>query len=146
MNTEPRKRHPSGLFDAHAKRAFVSAQQEAEERGGKFLVSGLVLHMAAKAEDDFAARLLDAMGCDLSRLDQAVDAEWSARSPYMQDRPATLVNKAFNAVASEAQPDTELQLEALLVRMLSYPDSMASRVAARLGVEPHVLAQRLTEL
>ncbi|SRR6266851_2250778 len=146
MTGEPRKRHPIGLFDARAKRVFGSAQREAEERGGKFLISGLILHVAAKAQDDFAALLLDAVGGDLSRLDEAVDAEWSARSPFMQDRPATLVNEAFDAIASEAQPDTELQLAALLVRILSYPDSMASRVAVRVGVEPHVLAQRLTEI
>lgn len=145
MSTEPRKRHPAGLFDERSKRVFGSAQQESEKRGGKFLVSGLILYAAAKAGDDFAARLQQAMGCDLDRLAEGVDAEWSARSPYMLDRPSTLVNESFQAVASEAQPDTELHLSALLAAMLRYPDSMASRVAIRIGVEPNVLAERLTE-
>lgn len=64
---------------------FTSAQQEVEKRGGSFQISGLMLFTAAKAGDDFSALLLDAMGFDIERLAAAVDAEWSARSRYMQD-------------------------------------------------------------
>src|SRR6266850_8497699 len=140
-------RHASGTFDGQARSAFSAAQQEAERRGGSFLVSGLILYEAAVAGDAFATRLCEAMGCDLDRLGQAVDAEWTSRSPYLQDRPATLVNEAFQSVASGAANTTlELRLPALLIAMLDYPDSMASRLARRLDVEPAVLARRLSEL
>ena len=140
-------RHPVGVFDSQARSAFTAAQREAERRGGSFLVSGLILYAAAVTGDAFATRLCEAMGCDLDRLGQAVDAEWSSRSPYLQDRPATLVNEAFQSVASGAANTTlELRLPALLIAMLDYPDSMASRLARRLDVEPAVLARRLSEL
>jgi len=140
-------RHPVGVFDSSARSAFSAAQREAERRGGSFLVSGLILYAAAIAGDSFATRLCEAMGCDLDRLGQAVDAEWGSRSPVLQDRPATLVNEAFQSVASGAANTTlELRLPALLIAMLGYPDSMASRLARRLDVEPAVLAGRLSEL
>lgn len=143
MSVEPRKRHPLGLFDAPAKTVFAAAQREAESRGGTFLISGFILYAAAKAGDQFAAVLLEAMGCDLDRLAQATDAEWSGRSKYLQDRPTTLVNEAFQKVAGEAQPGSELRLSVLLAAMLAYPESMATRVAVRVGIEPKVLAERL---
>jgi len=141
------RRHPVGLFDSQTKSAVSAAQKEADRRGGSFLVSGLILYAAAVAGDALAARICEAMGCDLERLGQAVDAEWSSRSPYLQDRPATLVNEAFQSVASgAANPTLELRLPALLIAMLDYPDSMASRLASRLDVEPAVLARRLSDL
>jgi len=73
-------RHPVGVFDSQARSAFSAAQREAEQRGGSFLVSGLILYAAAVAGDSFATRLCEAMGCDLDRLGQAVDAEWSSPS------------------------------------------------------------------
>ena len=140
-------RHPVGVFDSHARSAFSGAQREAERRGGSFLVSGLILYAAAITGDTFATRLCEAMGCDLDRLGQAVDAEWSSRSPFLQDQPATLVNEAFQSVASGAANTTlELRLPALLIAMLDYPESMASRLARRLDLEPAVLARRLSEL
>ena len=143
MTAEPRKRHAVGLFDDHAKGVFTSAQQDAERRGAKVLVSGLILLAAANADGGFSAILLDSIGCDLDRLTEAVAAEWNARSRYLQDQPVTLVNEAFQSVAAEAQPGVQLHLPSLLATMLRYPDSMASRVATRVGVEPNVLAERL---
>jgi len=140
---EPHKRHPVGLFDAHAKRAFDAAQQDADRRGGKVLVSGLVLNAAANAGDSLSARLLEAMGTDLKTFNSAVDAEWSARSRWLQDQPFTLVNEAFQKVAANSEPGTDLRLETLLAVMLGYPDSMASRVVRRIGIEPEILAERI---
>ena len=145
MATEPRKRHPVGLFDADAKRVFTAAQQDADRRGGSFLISGLILYAAAKAGEGFSEVLLEAMGCNLDQLTEAVESEWSARTRYRQDQPATLVNEAFQTVAAGMQPGTDLHLSALLAAMLSYPNAMASRLATRVGIEPLLLAERLTE-
>lgn len=112
-------------------------------------MSGLILLAAAKADDDFAAGLLEAMGCDLDRLSEAVDGEWSSRSPSFQDGKAgslqnpPLLNEAFHSVAAKAQPDAVLHLGALLATLLRNPDSMASRVAVRVGAEPTLVADRL---
>lgn len=146
MTDEPRRRSPVGNFDASAKAAFISAQGDAERRGGKVLVSGLVMYAAAKAGNDFAERLLGALGIDLASLTEAVDDEWGARSVWMQDQPFTLVREAIEAVAADAAPGEELHLLSLLSKFLGYPDSMASRVALRIGVEPRALANRLTEV
>lgn len=78
MTSQRRKRHPVGLFDATAKAAFTSAQREAKRRGGKVLISGLILYAAAKAGDNFSARLLEALESDLDSLSNAVDSEWRA--------------------------------------------------------------------
>lgn len=61
----------------------------------------------------------------------------------MQDQPVRLLNEAFEAVAADAKPGTELHVATLLSKLLGYPDSMASRMARRVGVEPDVLAERL---
>src|SRR5438128_12426615 len=108
---EPRKRHPLGLFDAHAKSVLDAAQQNANRRGANVVVSGLILHAAANAGDSLSARLLEAMGTDLSTLNSAVDAEWNARSRWLQDQPFTLVNEAFHKVAADSEPGTDLRLE-----------------------------------
>jgi hypothetical protein len=139
----PDKKHPLGLFDPSARLVFAAAQHEAELRGGTFLISGLIVYAAAKADDEFAFLLLEALGCDLHKLADAIDAEWAGRSEYLQDRPATLVNQAFNSLAAVAQPGSEFHLPALVAAMLAYPDSMASRVATRVGVDPKMLAERL---
>jgi ATP-dependent Clp protease ATP-binding subunit ClpA len=138
---EPRKRHPVGLFNAHAKRVFVAAQRDADRRGGKVLVSGLILYAAANAGDRFSARLLEAMGTDLDTLNSAVDAEWSSRSVWLQDQPFSLLNEAFQKVVADS--GTRLRLGTLLAATLGYPDSMASRVVKRIGIEPAILAPRL---
>jgi ATP-dependent Clp protease ATP-binding subunit ClpA len=132
-----------GLFNAHAKGVFIAAQQDADRRGGKALVSGLILHAAANAGDRFSARLLEAMGTDLDTLNSAVDAEWSSRSRWLQDQPFSLLNEAFQKVAADSEPGTDLRLGTLLAAMLGYPDSMASRVLKRIGIEPAILAPRL---
>jgi ATP-dependent Clp protease ATP-binding subunit ClpA len=143
MADEPRNRHPSGLFDTAARAAFTAAQSDAERRGGKVLVSGLILYAAVKAGNDSAARLLNALGTDLDSLSKAVDDEWNARSAWMQDQPFTLLNEAFQAVAAESEPGTELHMTSLLVKLLGYPDSMASRLVRRVGGEPSVAAERI---
>ena len=143
MATEGRPRHPVGLFDAHAKAVFLAAQQDAERRGAKFLVSGLVLHAAATAGDQFSAALLGLIGVDLDALDAAVDAEWDAGSHRLQDQPPTLLNQAFQAVAAAAPPRMELDLASLLVEILAYPDSMATRVVRRVGADPNRVAEEL---
>ena len=140
---EPRKRHPVGLFDAHAKSAFTSAQRDAETRGGKVLVSGLILYAGAKARDAFSSQLLEILGCDLDKLSDAVDAEWSAQPKWLQDQPVTLLRDAFQSVADGAPPDAELHLAWLLAEVLGYPDSMASRVIKRMGGEPAAVADSL---
>jgi len=145
VSTEPRQRHPVGLFDADGKRVFTSAQQDAERRSGSFLISGLILYAAAKAGDRFSDVLLEAMGCNLDQFTEAVDSEWSAQTRYLQDQPATLVNEAFQSVAAGMQPGADLHVSVLLAAMLRYPNSMASRLATRLGIEPLLLAERLTE-
>ena len=83
------------------------------------------------------------MRTDLGTLNAAVDAEWGARSHWTQDQPMTLVNEAFRGVVDDAPPGAQLRLDALLAKMLSYRDSMASRVATRVGIDPAALADRL---
>ena len=143
MAEESPKRHPIGRFDAEAKSAFITAQRDAEVRGGKVLVSGLILCAAANSGGSLSARLLGALDTDLDTLNAAVDAEWSARSHRMQDQPLTVVREAFEAVERDSLPDSELHLDMLLSNMLRFPDSMASRVARRIGKEPSAVAERL---
>ena len=143
MAEESPKRHPIGRFDAEAKSAFTTAQRDAEGRGGKFLVSGLLLCAAANSGGSLSARLLGALDTDLDTLNAAVDAEWSARSHRMQDQPFTVVREAFEAVERDSPPGSELHLDVLLANMLRFPDSMASRVARRVGKEPSAVAERL---
>lgn len=144
MTDDGPNRHPVAMFDTAAKAVFTSAQTEGERRGGNVLVSGLILFAAAKSGDAFAVRLLGAMGTDIDSLTNAVDVEWNVPSSvWMQDQPVTLIREAFESVAAEAEPDAELGLASLLGKFLGYPDSMASRVARRIGVEPTVLADRL---
>jgi len=146
MATEDRPRHPIGLFDAHAKAVFSAAQRDAERRGGKFLVSGLVLHAAATAGDHFSAALLGLIGVDVDALSAAVDAEWNAGSHRLQDQPPTLLNEALQAVAAAAQPDAQLDLASLLVELLAYPDSMATRIVRRVGADPNRVAEGLRRM
>ncbi len=141
---EPRGRHPVALFDSHAKSVFSAAQQDAERRGGKVLVSGLILYSAANAGDSFSIALLEALDTDLDTLNAAVDAEWNERSHWAQDQPFTVVKESFQRAADDSPSDAELHISRLLAKMLDHPDSMASRVTKRLGVEPEVLAKRLT--
>ncbi len=144
MTFEPeRKRHPVGLFHAHAKRVFSSAQRKAERRGENFLISGLLLYSAANLGDVFA-RTLAAMNTDLDRLNAAVDEEWSGRSHFVQDDPVTLVNEAFSSVAAGVEPGSAPGFSALLAAMLRYPNSMASRVVRRADVDPVRLADTLS--
>ena len=137
-------RHPVARFDSPAKNVFSAAQQDAERRGGKVLVSGLILYSAAKAGDNFSTALLEALDTDLDTLNAAIDTEWAERSAWTQDQPFTVVKESFQGVADESPPGAELHLLSLLVKMLEYPDSMASRVIKRMGVEPETLARRLT--
>ncbi len=137
------QRHPIGLFDSHAKAVFTAAQMDAEKRGGKFLVSGLILYAAARADDELAGSLVKAMSTELDTLGQAVDAEWSSRNRFLQDQPFTLVNEVFQSVASELGPGQQPRLSTFLAKVLGYPDSMASRVVRRLGVEPTDVALHL---
>jgi len=110
------------------------------------LVSGLVLHAAAAAGDQFSATLLGAIGADLGALSAAVDAEWTARPQRHQDQPLTLVNEAFQAVASAAQPNVQLGLASLLAELLVYPDSMATRVVRRIDADPNRVAEELRRI
>ncbi len=145
MTGEPeRKRHPVGLFDAHAKHVLSCAQREAERRGGKFLISGLLLYSAANLGDVFARRLNEAMNTELDSLNAAVDAEWRGRSPFFEDDPVTLVNEACTSVAAGVEPGSAPSFSALLAAMLRYPNSMASRVVRRVDVDPVRLAERLS--
>ena len=143
MATEGRRRHPVGLFDARAKAVFVAAQRDAERREGKVLVSGLMLYAAANAGDQFSTALLALIDADLDTLSAAVDAEWNARSKWLQDQPFTLLNEAFEAVAATAQPDAQLKLSALLAEILGHPDSMATRIVRRVGGDPKRVAEAL---
>jgi hypothetical protein len=140
---ESHKRHPVGRFDAQAKSAFTAAQRDAESRGGKVLVSGLLLYAAARTGGTLSSPLLEAMSTDIDTLNAAVDAEWNARLPWMQDQPFTVMKEAFEAVARDSPPDAELHLDALLAITLKFPDSMASRVVRRVGSEPSCVAERL---
>jgi len=140
---EPPERHPVGRFDAYAKSVFTAAQRDAEERGGKVLVSGLLLRAAASAEGTLSARLLEALRTDIETLNAAVDAEWNSRSRWTQDQPFTIVKEAFEAVDRDSPTNSELHLDALLANMLRFPDSMASRVVRRLGGEPSAVAEHL---
>jgi hypothetical protein len=105
--------------------------------------SGLVLHAAATADDQFSAALLGVIGVDLDALSAAVDVEWTARTKGHQDQPVTLVNQAFQAVAAAALPDAQLNLASLLVEIVAYPDSMATRVMRRVGADPNRVAEKL---
>jgi hypothetical protein len=84
------------------------------------------------------------MKSDLTALRNAVDAEWNSRSRYLQDRPPTLVNEAINAVTDSTQARGQAGVEDLIVAMLGYEDSMASRVVARLGVAPKDVINELS--
>ena len=106
-------------------------------------MSGLLLCAAANSGGSLSARLLGALDTDLDTLKAAVDAEWSARSHRMQDQPFTVVREAFEAVERDSPPDSELHVDVLLANMLRFPDSMASRVARRVGIEPSAVAERL---
>jgi ATP-dependent Clp protease ATP-binding subunit ClpA len=135
------KRHPIGNFDQNSKGVFTAAQNEAEARGGKFLLSGFILLAAASRPGPIAARLLESMKTDVVALRAAVDAEWASKSGHLQDRPPTLVNEAIRAVVNSTQGGGQAGVEALLAVLLGYEDSMATRVVARLGVDPkHVIA------
>jgi ATP-dependent Clp protease ATP-binding subunit ClpA len=138
-----RKRHPLGKFDPHAKGILAAAQREAEARGGKFLISGFILLSAASRQDAIAVRLLESMKTDIGTLTEAVDAEWKSRSQYFQDRPPTLVNESIGMVVGSIQEGGQASVEALIVAMLAYEDSMAVRVVTRLGIEPTVVAAAL---
>jgi hypothetical protein len=135
--------HAFGRFDASTRRLLGVAQAEAERRGGSFLVSGLIMLAAASKGDLFSAKLLNAMGTDLSGLVAAVDAEWSDRSRYLQDQPVTLVNEAINSTVAATPPNLHPSIETLLAATLGFDDSMASRVVRRLGVEPSSVATEL---
>jgi len=141
---EPPRLHAFGRFNASTRRLLGVAQ--AERRGGKFLVSGLILLAAASKGDAFSAKLLSAMRTDLSTLVAATDAEWSERSRYLQDEPATVVNEAINSTAAATPPNRHPGIETLLAAMLSFDKSMASRVVRRLGGVPDALAKQLNNL
>ena len=143
-SSPPRRRHPVGLFDSHAKTILTAAQRDGERRGASYLTSGLILAAAANANDDFADRLLRALNTNVEALNAAVDAEWSARATSLKDEPVTLLNESFHSVAAAALPEADLHLEALLANLLGYPDSMASRIVRRLGGDPIDVAARLS--
>jgi ATP-dependent Clp protease ATP-binding subunit ClpA len=140
---QPRRHHVAD-FDPHARAIFGAAQKEAEARGGSFVLSGFILLAAASGQDAGAIALLRSMNADLATLMNAVEVEWSSRSQYLQDAPPTLVNESINAVAGAIEPGSTASVTALLVAMLAYEDSMASRIVARLGVTPKQLASKLT--
>jgi ATP-dependent Clp protease ATP-binding subunit ClpA len=144
MGQESPPSYPFGHFDAHSKTILTSAQREAEARGGKYLVSGLILLAAASREDSVSKRLRQAMETDLATLTSAVDAEWASRSQFLQDRPVTLIKDAINAAADSTQAHGLAGVEDLIVAMLGYEDSMASRVVARLGIAPKDVVNELS--
>lgn len=138
---EARPQHPVGRFDPNTRGLLAAAQTEAERRGGRYLVSGLIMLEAPKG-DAFSSRLLSAMNTDLLTLTAAIDSELSERSFYLQDQPATLVNEAIESIV-RSQPSKAPGIEALLAAMLRFEDSMACRVARRLRVEPADLMKDL---
>jgi hypothetical protein len=109
-------------------------------------MSGFILLAAASRQDAISIGLLTSMDTDLATLRDAVEAEWTSRSRYLQDAPPTLVNESINAVGGSIEPGSQASITALLVALLAYEDSMASRIVGRLGVTPKDLAAKLTNL
>ncbi len=140
------RRHRVADLDQHARAVLEDAQKEAEARGGTFVLSGFILLAAASGQDAVGIALLRSMNTNLATLINAVEAEWSSRSPYLQDAPPTLVNESINAVAGAIEPGSTASVTALLVAMLAYEGSMASRIVARLGVTPKRLASNLAHI
>jgi len=140
------RRHRVADFDQHARAVLGDAQKEAEARGGTFVLSGFILLAAASGQDAVGIALLVSMNTNLATLMNAVEAEWSSRSPYLQDAPPTLVNESINAVAGAIEPGSTASVTSLLVAMLAYEGSMASRIVARLGVTPKQLASNLAHI
>jgi len=146
MGQEPQRSYLFGQFDAHSKEILTSAQREVEARGGKYLVSGLILLAAASRDDSVSKRLLQAMKTDLATLTSAVDADWKAsRSQFLLDRPVTLIKEAINTVADATPAHAQAGVEDLIVAMLGYEESMASRVLARLGIAPKDVVTELSQ-
>jgi ATP-dependent Clp protease ATP-binding subunit ClpA len=145
MGQESPRSYPFGQFDEHSKEILTSAQREVEARGGKYLVSGLILLAAASRDDSVSRRLLQAMKTDLATLTSAVDADWKAsRSQFLLDRPVTLIKEAIFAVGDSTHAPVQAGVEDLIVAMLGYEDSMASRVVTRLGIAPEDVVTELS--
>ena len=135
--------HAVGQCDTPSKGVLSLAQQEAEARGGKFLVSGFILLAAVSRGDEISKRLVSAIGAAPDAIAGAVEAEWQSASQHRQDVPATLVNQGINEVVN-AQPITgRSMVERLIAVMLAHETSMASRVLGRLGIAPQDVAHRL---
>lgn len=96
---------------------------------------------AASTDGPLARRVLASMKTDLATLTAAVDAEWTSRAAYLQDEPPTLLNASMHAVAEATGPGPQATADALLAAMLRYPESMASRIARRLNVDPDELSK-----
>lgn len=145
MSTPSESRHaPFHRLNPAAQLVMRAAQEEAESRGATYVVSGLLLLAAAKSSHNIAARLLQVLRTDSAKLTASVDDEWQSRPMALQDQPFTVISEAVGQ-AMAAEPDEPVTINRLIAATLRFEDSMASRIAARLGLRPEDVARQLLE-
>jgi ATP-dependent Clp protease ATP-binding subunit ClpA len=138
--------HRVGTFrlDPSVRAWLVNAQADADSRGAKYVVSGLILGAAASAGDQFAERLLDLLHLELDQLRSAIDEEWDRVPPSHQDEPIAAISDTIaRSVSQLPSADSLVTQEMFLASLISFDDAMAARVIRRVGQNPAEVARRL---
>lgn len=145
--TSSKRRIPTNRLDPIVQRWLIAAQNEADRRGVHYLVSGLVLLAAAAAADEFARKLTEALNVSqVSTLQDAFDREWEERSRLFLDQPPTIIREAIERAAAQTPEPGHASPQAFIAILLSFEDSMATRMTKRLGGSPLEVTHRLREL
>ena len=138
---------PTHRLDPIVQRWLIAAQAEADRRGARYLLSGLVLLAAASAGDEFSRKLREALNVDhMSMVEDAFDMEWSDRPVSFLDQPPTIIRESIEKAAAGASESGGASPQSFISILLSFDDGMAARIAKRLGANPMEVSRRLSDL